>query len=210
MCFVVSSGGHASPPDEEEDEEDQDMCGLCDPIEEGCHLGCQEAECRRVPRVRVADEEVHTETCPYKLVQCGACEQIMTELEMQAHDCEVYDRPMSIIDLERVDEGNRETCQCGRREKIIKDKEGHAVKQICLAIRAGSCSISMGAFSVLLHVSSCRGLCIDFDNGAQGERVSIGRPRSCFVRCVPLNLFVLWIKRFGYGYFAASCQFMWK
>ena len=76
----------------------------------------------------MADEEVHTETCPYKLVQCGACEQIMTELEMQAHDCEVYDRPMSVIDLERVEEGNRETCQCGRREKIIKDKEGHAVK----------------------------------------------------------------------------------
>ena len=59
-------------------------------------------------------------------------------------------------------------------------------------------------------VASYRTLCIDFDNGAQGERVSIGRPRSCFVRCVPLNLFVLWIKRFGYGYFAASCQFMWK
>ena len=28
-------------------------------------------------------------------------------------------------------------------------------------------------------------------HGAQGQRVSIGRPRLCFVRCVRVNLFCL-------------------
>ena len=75
-------------------------------------------------------EEVHTESCPHRLMECVECELIMAQYGLLDHECPVVDRPMKVKDVDWVDHEDEGICQCERNKWEKKERKGKKVVKV--------------------------------------------------------------------------------
>ena len=109
--------------EEKEEEDDEMRCGICD------DRGDEEEECQGCegcgPVIEVwpqIGEEVHTNSCPHRLMECVECESIMAQYHLLEHECPVMDKPMQTRDIDWADHEDESICGCERNRKKEKVK----------------------------------------------------------------------------------------
>ena len=111
-------------PEQKEEEDDEMRCGICD------DRGDEEEECQGCegcgPVIEVwpqIGEEVHTNSCPHRLMECVECETVMAQYHLLEHECPVMDKPMQTRDIDWADHEDESICGCERNRKKEKVKE---------------------------------------------------------------------------------------